>query len=492
MGKRQRFAVVALALCSGACAGAPFRGAEQGGRRWIEASSENFWLLTSQDEDDARDTLNELEATQAVFEQVAFPSSENPPGITEVVLLPAEDFDALHQAGAVNKVAVGYFGTSALDFAQHPRFVVSDGFGPAALTMFQHELTHRFVAFHFPNAPIWLNEGLAKFWETLEIKHGVAYFGGALHINYQPTAFDDLLRLDAKHFYDGDDVQIHANYSAAAALTRVLYFEHRAMFTRYLNTLKSGRRTASDAWNEATERDISDIRADFSAFFSKHGTQGELPAPPVSPRIDVFQLSDANVHLLWASLWPLHGETLARANREIETALALEPDSVDALTMGAFVAMKMAQRDRARAALERALELGPARSKVLIAALGYSLATGEELSTTNQVLAKRLQKFSLTAPQLNLVADYFGSVHQLDDAFRLITKAVRIDSSCFQCYATGSRLLAARGDLPGAVSAYRTALALAGERADDDDRKQLTELEAELARAKSAPAPTVQ
>jgi tetratricopeptide (TPR) repeat protein len=481
VGKWRSSIILACLAASSACARAPFRGPEQGGARWIEASSENFRLLTSQSDDDARETLNELEASQAVLEQIAFPSTENPPGVTEIAVLPEEDFAALGEAGAVNPLFVGYFREAELDFAQRPRLVVRAGFGAGALTLLQHELTHRFVAFHFPSAPTWLHEGLAEFWETLEIKHGTAYFGGALRTAYRPTAFDELLRLDAKGFYERSETEMHENYAAAAALARVLYFEHRPALTRYLNLLKSGQLTSSDAWARATASELPLIRQDFAAFFNEHGLQGELAAPQVTPHVDLFELSEAKVHLLWASLWPLRGSMLGRANSELAAALELEPDSVEALAMRSAVAWKMGEKARARADLERALQLGPARSQVLIAALGYSLASGDELKVPKAELARRLQRFTLTAPQLDLVARYLGSVNRLDDAVQLITKAVRIDSSCFRCYATGSQLLLARGDLPGAVTAFRTAVALAGERADNDERKHLAELEAKLA-----------
>ncbi len=481
--------VLACLVSVSACARAPFRGPEQGGARWVEARSENFRLLTSQSEDDARETLTELEATQSFFEQVAFPSAENPPGITEVVVLPDEDFQALIDAGAVTPSFVGYFTYTQLDLVQRPRLVIRGELGAGARTLLQHELTHRFVGFHFPSAPTWLNEGLAKFWETLEIKHGTAYFGGALRTVYRPTPFRDLLRLDAKGFYAGSEVDISENYIGAAALAQVLYFEHRPAFTRYLNLLKAGQLGPGEAWSQAMAREQPQIERDFSGFFNERGRQGELLAPRVSPNVDLFELSAADVHLFWASIWPLHdGSLRSRASDELEAALAVEPTSVDALALRSLISLQEGKRDRARADLERALQLGPARSTALLAALLYSMTTGDELRLPKPELARRLRKFSLTAPQLNLLASYLGSVDRVDEALQLITKALRNDSSCVACYETGSRLLRKRGDLPAAVRALRTAVSLAGERADDDDRAHLAELEAELARASDKPA----
>ncbi len=87
-------AVVGLVAGGWGCAAQPFRGPENGGPEWIEARSKHFRLLTSQGEGEAKEALEQLEVSQAIFEQVAFPSSENPPGISEVVILPAAEFDA--------------------------------------------------------------------------------------------------------------------------------------------------------------------------------------------------------------------------------------------------------------------------------------------------------------------------------------------------------------------------------------------------------------
>ena len=124
--------------------------------------------------------------------------------------------------------------------------------------------------------------------------------------------------------------------------------------------------------------------------------------------------------------------------------------------------------------------MGPDTSKPwdLSAALRYSMLTGDELHVSKPLLAKRLLRLRLTPPQLVTLANYLGSAQQVDQAIELIARAVRLDSSCFDCYAVGSTLLALRGDWQAAVRAYRTAVLLAGDRFNDGERARLLELEA--------------
>src|SRR5262245_43582547 len=45
------------------------------------------------------------------------------------------------------------------------------------LRTIQHELTHHFVVFYYPQAPLWLNEGLASYYATLAIEEGYVILG---------------------------------------------------------------------------------------------------------------------------------------------------------------------------------------------------------------------------------------------------------------------------------------------------------------------------
>jgi hypothetical protein len=74
--------------------------------------------------------VHDLEQTQAVLEQIAFPSTENPPGVTEVVVLPGHEYDELIASGVAPNRTQAYFGLMGPAYARQPRFVLRDD-GPA-------------------------------------------------------------------------------------------------------------------------------------------------------------------------------------------------------------------------------------------------------------------------------------------------------------------------------------------------------------------------
>jgi hypothetical protein len=469
-------------LESSACASAPFRGPDQGGPHWLEAHSEHFRLVSSQSEAHARNVLHDLEATQAVFEQVAFPSKEKPPGITEIVELPAEDFEELQEAGVVGKEFSGVSGLAGPDFDLHPRLTMRDNLGEVGQSLFTQGLAHRFVNFHFPNASLWLVEGMGAFWRTLEIKNGKAYFGGALYAPTEPTPLAELLNLRGAEFYDGDETTVMANYTAASIAVRLLYFEYREPFSRYLSSLGTGQVSESAAWQQAMSSQMPQLQASFSHFLSEAGAQGEVAAPEVRPDIFVTEVPTEELHLLWASLWPKAPSTIGAAEREVEAALRANPHSADALVMRASLSLARNRIADTCIDLEHALDLRPMRSYVLAAALEYELGHVTQLHLPRQQLVTRLLKFRLKSGELNLVAQYYASVQQVDRGLELVRQAVRQDSSCTGCYATYSDLLVQKGDWPGGVQAFRIAIALAGERVSSSDRQHLRDLEAEAAR----------
>lgn len=475
----------ALSLVLTSCAGRAFQGPEQGGAEWTEGRSQHFRLLSMQDEADAQRTLEHLERTQAVLEQVAFPSAENPPGVTEVVLLPVAEYDELVEAGAIPRLTVGYYSELGPRFARQPRFVVRGGLDRTATRILQHELTHRFVGFHCPNAPVWFNEGLAEFWETLTVEDGVATFGGAIRVPRRPPPFDDLLKFDYQSFYAEDELERVLNYAGAAALVQVLYFQHRDVLTRYVNLLKAGHASASDAWRDASHAHATAIAGDYAQFFGEHAREGRLPVQVRWGEPFVNPLPDVEVHLLWASLWAQKPGERPQLQRELDAAVRTDPNSAEALVMRALYGDESGPLDGPRRDINRALELAPSRSIVVASALAFALGTKQPLRESTETLAERLLRLRPTARNLALVGQYFGSTGQLERGIQLLDRAVRLDSSCVDCYALGSELLVAAGKLEQAIAARRAAIALSGERASEPQRARLRELEARLAAAQS-------
>src|SRR5689334_4553931 len=170
--------LVALSLLVVGCAGT-FRSPAHGGPQWVELSSEHFVVESDLDVDIATQTLQALEAFREALETIAFPSESQPIGRTRLVIFRrVDEYVEIGPQGSD-----GYFTPRGNLLDPEPRAVLyaeSHTFG----RNIQHELVHRYVAFHFPAAPIWLNEGLAEFYSTLALKDGMALAGESPSVFY--------------------------------------------------------------------------------------------------------------------------------------------------------------------------------------------------------------------------------------------------------------------------------------------------------------------
>src|SRR5262249_27227294 len=130
------------------------------------------------------------------------------------------------------------------DFERRPVALLAGDFVDRTRRVLQHELTHRFVAYYYPQAPTWLNEGLAYYFEMLTIEDGMATLGhppvserfwpgpwksdstghGTLvPVSEAPTA-SALLAMTPADFYGNENSDITTSEGKAAA---------RLMYTHY-------------------------------------------------------------------------------------------------------------------------------------------------------------------------------------------------------------------------------------------------------------------
>jgi hypothetical protein len=202
----------------------------------------------------------------------------------------------------------------------------------------QHELTHAFVRQYFPRAPIWLNEGFARFFESLAFDGEYVYLGrpprqqrfsrNPFHVTqeegelvayvpaFEAVPAEALLHMTPAEFYGtnaevaGDASRYDASrevttrYASAWALVHVLITspQFSGPFANYLSNLRR-LPDRDDAWARAFPPDaMPALEAEYRASLLAPNVEvlrvkydaPALPAPAVSA------LDDARVQELWA------------------------------------------------------------------------------------------------------------------------------------------------------------------------------------------------
>ncbi|MGC4092968.1 MAG: hypothetical protein QM756_34795 [Polyangiaceae bacterium] len=498
-----------------------------GGRPWYEVQSPHFLIQTDAGEGVANELTSEYERLVAFFEQQVFVASRQPSGFTRLVMFSDErDFRQL-----APRLSTGYFRKEGgAPYDPHPTIVVPQRASNAEiLETFRHELTHRYVAFHFPSAPAWLNEGLATYFQTVLFDGNKARMGllpvhdlqlgkprkGLDSPGWVALTASGLEALDAlpssgqiralsdRDFYArdvGDSIEASTarqlHYIAAWAQVHQLMLgsdDLQSRFMRYLNALGTGR---EEAWATSFDAEAERaLEAEYRELF-KHSTfrGGELPAPALAAnRAPVRSMAAWEVHWLWAALRNLdRPEERERARRDIERCIELAPDRADGYTLRAALQVEEKKRREARDSVELALRHEPNDANALgvkaFLLLGEVDQKGPNASAFRELeqAMSALEPVAKNSRQWLMLARYHKLRGNVSRALQCALRSTQ-DSSCWPCYWAAGDMHLARGDVVHAARYLRMAVSLAEQWAPPALRQTLADV---LARSECQGTPS--
>ena len=276
------FAAVPALFAVAACAPAPFTPPSRGGATWTETTTEHFSVYSDLAPGDAQALAHDLERTFDVLADIGFKAKTRPTTHLDVVSFRRED--EYHSVAPAQTKGVFRGASHDIDSSSIAMF-----YGPltnSTRATLQHELTHAFVRQYFPRAPTWLNEGFAKYFESLAFDGQHVFVGrpprqtrfsrAAFHVGQEEgelvafvPAFEavpaaDLLRMRPAEFYGnraeaaGDSSRydeardVTTRYASAWALVHFLISSPRYgdAFATYLSNLRR-LPDRDDAWERA-------------------------------------------------------------------------------------------------------------------------------------------------------------------------------------------------------------------------------------------------
>jgi hypothetical protein len=360
-GRVARVALVVLAFAPSGCAAHLPPCPASGGPAWREVESRHFRLRTDEDAGTARDTLRELEQLQAALLTVWRAPPDLDGGRVPVVLVGQGWIDF------ADREVEGMFARALFQ----PLILMRAGSPVARQELIKHELVHYLSRLAMPAQPPWLSEGLATYFQTIEVdaEQGrltvgrppaellrVVQAGGILRIEEMMAARE--IRSERALFYSTAWLTVH-----------YLMNRHAAQLVAY--EVELARRTPpTEAWTRAFgELTPSALEWEIRAYVDG-GSYDLLVYPFAAPSGDATgerALADEDVHATRALLFMVGARDSARnaersdageawrasAGREVDEALRLDP----AHLLGQAVAHWGLRRDvdlgRARLAVEK-------------------------------------------------------------------------------------------------------------------------------------------
>jgi tetratricopeptide (TPR) repeat protein len=320
-------------LLAAACAHAPRSGDPQ---NWLELRSEHFVVRTDLAEEDARKAVTDMELARTALMGAGWHSNREPKVRTAVVLLASQ----LELQEFATK-SLGGFATS--DVFDEP-FLAISAEDILAQGIFKHELTHIINEGFLVSKPRWVNEGIACYLETLEIKRGgnTATMGKPSLERLEYLRRKPVARWFTTISTGGDTLEItgeqgYAFETAAWALVHYFVDAKPEAFDAYLTGLAKGvdsGKAFSDAFPGLHEEELgAAMRSYLKTGRLRIDT---LPVKPWSGAISVAQMAPAESFALRADLLRLSPGYASRPElvaAEVEKALAADPGNAYALML---------------------------------------------------------------------------------------------------------------------------------------------------------------
>ncbi|HEX6839790.1 MAG TPA: DUF1570 domain-containing protein [Polyangia bacterium] len=447
---------------------------QSGGRRWIELTSPNFTVRTTEPEAMARGDIQAFEdllvAMKGAIEFV-LPAGPNP---SRTSLLIFDDDVQFHFIVPQNADGLAV----ARDDHGRPLIVVETGGSPLVP---RHELTHRLVFQRLPRAPVWLNEGLAEYFSMISLKNGIARLGiptprlqrltssrfekarvpSKLHVDEIPTL---------KELLNADEATIESDekyYIAAWAAVHYLAnggADHVQRFRSFLNAVAKGE-TAEEAL-EANYDTLSALEPRYRDYLKKMSAMRpkvrewtfSFPVAPIQANPRVRALDDAEVHRLWGLIVP------AYASEQLRQARLHAPLSPITLLMEAEIAARQHRYAEATGELVQAVELAPQDLFLLSLKLSVLLEREAQKPPAERNLAllaadvRRLAETADETQTLAIVARYGALGGDAALALPSAQRAVALDPYCFDCLSSLAQLYFAKGEFALAVDTQELAV----------------------------------
>lgn len=408
-----RVSLVLLVACVlHACGGARVRGRHRT-RGWSAATTDHVVLYTDVDPQVALETAWALEdfdrALAHVFLDCTSLSTRAP---TEVVMLA----DARDYVDVAPPQTGGFFTRGRSGVGAIPARIVvpasADGRHVNVAQVFVHELTHRFVHACFPDAPVWLNEGIATYFETLRVRDDAVLVGIAPY-RFEPGETAELVRADGVIVHRIDPVRLppvselvrlrpeefyareldheigRAHYAAAWALVHLLLVggdaDLRARFVRFLEVLRTSRVDASGAFAQAFRgRDLDgEVSVYLTAWERRRRRIAYTPSLFAHPMFHT--LAGTEVDLVWAQLFIPQPGHEQRARSYLSRARAEPFTRVPALLLLAGMESDGMQRRRL---VEAARVEDPSDREVLRARAWLEVERGVRDAASDAVFAE--------------------------------------------------------------------------------------------------------
>jgi hypothetical protein len=469
---------------------------------WLEVTTPHFTVVTDAGEKQARHVAAQFERMQLVFHKLV-PDANSDPGSPIVVLAlkNRRDFQSLQPAAYLAKGSMELAGLFLQNTDRNYILVRLDAEGEHPFSTVYHEYTH-YITRH-GNLPLWLNEGVAEFYQNTDIDAHEARLG-------QPSKDDieflrqnslvpvtTLFAVDHNSPYYHDEQKGTIFYSESWALTDLLIInDHRnktSLLGNYIRALMAGQNSIQAAQTafgdlkqlqKALQTQVSD--GDYSFF------RLAIETPIDENSFQLTPLTEPDADAFRADVLVSDGRT-DDAQKLLDAVLAANPSNALAHESEGMLHFREHDLAAARKAYTEATQLHSTSYLAWYYAAVLALQQGDRNDPAIEPELQQSLKLNPNfAPANDTLATFYANQRQnLDEALHLSLLAVVAEPDELHYRLSNAFIHMQRQELPSALAVLNNARPLAhspGEIAELNSRlEQVHRIQDFQARAAAEP-----
>jgi len=409
---------------------------------WLEVRSQHFAVVTNANEKTGRRIADQFERMRSVF-HLALPhvALDNGSPIIVLAIKDEKDFRALEPQAylAKGQVKLGGLFLRAPDKNYVLMRVEAEGEHPYAVVY--HEYTHLLLSKSAEWLPLWLNEGLAEFYENTDIREKEVALGQPSFQNLQLLRESRMLPLATLFAVDATSPYYHEEnkgsifYAQSWALTHYLFVKDNKEKTSHIADYMELLAKNVDAVTAATRSfgDLKQLQSTLEGYIRQgnytffHG--------PMSTDVDNSTFKVRGLTLTQADAvradFLAYNERVADARLLLDRVLQENPQNVSAHETVGFLEFRAGHLDEARKWYEQAVKLDSQSYMAHYYFAAISMNAGASPGDDAQVEASLRAAIKLNpsfAPPFERLAAFESMRRKnLDEAYIMILTAVHLD-----------------------------------------------------------------
>lgn len=439
---------------------------------WIEIRSAHFTVITDGGDHDGRHLADQFERMRWLFQRL-FPKArvDPPTPIVVVAVRTRKSMQALEPAAYLGKNTVNLAGLFLREPEKNYILLRLDTGEEHPYATVYHEFTH--LVLGSEGMPLWLNEGLAQFFQNTDIRDKDVLFGEISAADLAEVQHNPLIPLPVLFQVDANSPYYHQEDKGSLFYSESWLLTHYLMITDF-----KGNTNHVSEYIRLVSQNVDSVTAATRAFGDLHQLQMVLQrytnmlgytvlglssaAAPIDPKsLAVTPLTQPQADAIRADLMLYTGRT-DEARALLQSVLQADPSNVQAHESMGALELRAGHRDEAKKWYAQAVALDSQSYLAQYENGSLALDEGDRGPAVEASFRAAIHLNPGFAPAYDRLAALYGQRHDhLDEAHMLNLQAVELDPASVSYRINTAEILMELNHYDDAIRVLETAQPIA-------------------------------